>query len=244
MENTTIYQTGVEHQQFEITLSKGHYKLDVYPGNYFYQLTLPNGKVVEGSIPALVSSLEYNHANPELNAWLLDCLNWEETNHDKKADQVTKKFTVDGRNYSITFNPKTGMVNLHFPRIIIVGERKNIASPENYHEIYSLKGGMLSELLTNIIYDSGIIPDDDLELPTQKLPQYTDTIKQYDIHGWQVSISYNPVTEIIFLDLESRTEFSHLFTLPIDIPEFKVLHEGRYKEAVLDILAEYGMRVE
>lgn len=244
MEKEAIYHTGVEHLQYETELKGKHYKLDVYPNNYLYQLTLPNGKIIEGSIPELISTLEYSHTNPELNSWLLDCLNWEEINHDKKTDRITKSFTVDNRNYSITFNPITGMVNLHFPRTIIVGERKNIASPENHPEIYSIKKGMLSELLTIVIVDSGVIPNDDEELPTQKLPQYTDAIKYFDIKGWQVGISYNPTTEIIILELDSRTEYTHLFTLPIDMPDFNTLHEGRYKEAVLNILLENGMHVE
>lgn len=244
MEKEAIYQTGVEHKQYEADLKSGHYKLDVYPQNYFYQLTLSSGKVIEGSIPALISTLEYNHQNPELTVWLLDCLDWKEIKKDNKADRLTKEFTVDGRHYSITFNTKTGMVNLHFPRTIIVGERKNIASPENHPEIYSIKKGVLSSLLTNIIADSGVIPNDDNVLPEQKLPQYTDAINYYDLQGWQVGIAYNPETEIIILELDSRTEYTHLFTLPIDMPDFNSLHDGRYKEAVLAILVRHGMHVE
>ncbi|MFL3663680.1 MAG: hypothetical protein ACJ04Q_06750 [Flavobacteriales bacterium] len=244
MEKEAIYQTGVEHKQYEADLKSGRYKLDVYPQNYFYQLTLPSSKVIEGSIPALISTFEYNHQNPELTVWLLDCLDWKEIEKDNKADRLTKRFTVDGRHYSITFNTKTGMVNLHFPRTIIIGERKNIASPENHPEIYTTRKGVLSDLLTNIIADSGIIPDDDNELPEQKLPQYTDAINYYDLQGWQVGIAYNPETEIIILELDSRTEYTHLFTMPLDVPEFNSLHDGRYKEAVLDILVENGMHVE
>jgi len=244
MDKETIYHTGVEHLQYEADLKSGHYKLDVYPNNYFYQLTLPSGKVIEGSVPALISTIEHDPTHADVNAWLLDSLNWKEFPSDKETDRQTRKFTVDGRNYSITLNPKTGMVNLHFPRTIIVGERKNLASPENHPEVYTIKKGMLSELLTTVIVDSGEIPDDDNELPTQKLPQYTDSIKYYDIQGWQVGISYNPTTEIIILELDSRTEYTHLFTLPIDMPDFNTLHEGRYKEAVLDILAKHHMHVE
>ncbi|MCW8896556.1 MAG: hypothetical protein OQK62_00880, partial [Flavobacteriales bacterium] len=223
MEKEAIYHTEVEHLQYETELKGKHYKLDVYPQNYFYQLTLPSGKVIEGSIPALISTLEYNHQNPELTVWLLDCLDWKEIKKDNKANRLTKKFTVDGRHYSITFNTKTGMVNLHFPRTIIVGERKNIASPENHPEIYNIRKGMLSDLLTTTIIDSGIIPDDNKELPEQ-LPQYTNAINYYDLQGWQVGISYNPETEIIILELDSRTEYTHLFTIPLDVPEFNTLH--------------------
>jgi hypothetical protein len=100
---------------------------------------------------------------------------------------------------------------------------------------------MLSELLASVITDSGVIPDDDKELPAQLLPQHSDQIKYYDIHGWNVGNTYNPTTEVIILDLDSRTEYSHLFTLPIDVSEFNILDDGKYKEAVFDLLVKYGL---
>lgn len=238
MENTT-YLTGVEHQQYETNLEDGHYQLDVYPKNYFYQLTLPNGDVVEGAIPALITTLEQEHKNPKLDAWLLSCINWEEPN--KKDDRQTKTFTIDGRKYSITFNVDTGMVNLHFPRMLIVADRKDIASPGNFELIHSVKQGVLSELIASIIADEGEKASSEVNINTQ---YFSDNMSYFEIEGWEVGIEYKPVSDIIFLDLAPRIVYSHIYSLPEDILELDTLNRGVYVDTVFKILLDSGMQVK
>lgn len=241
MEKETIYHAGVEHQQYETELKGKRYKLDLYPQNYLYQLTLPTGKTVEGSIPSLVRSIKYNHRQPSLNAWLLKSINWK-TLKGSKEDQKTIKFTVNCRKYSMTFNSTTGEINLHFPRMIIVAARKDLASQKNFPEIHAVLQGSLTGLLASIIADSGV--DTERNTEPLELQLFSNDMKHYSILGWEIGVEYNANTDVLFLDLPPRTVYSHLFALPLDALEFEILNDGKYKDAVFQILVDHGMKME
>ncbi len=44
--------------------------------------------------------------------------------------------------------------------------------------------------------------------------------------------------------MSARTVYCHLFALPIDAPEFSMLHGGKYEDTVYKILIDAGLHVE
>jgi|GEM_PF-2555047 len=235
--------TNTNSLHFETDLRSGHYSLELIPDIYFYKLTFPNGKVKEGSLQALTSSIKYDPTNPELNAWLLKSINWEEMKQGRKENKQKKEFSVGGRNYSISFDNGSGEIDLHFPHMMVVSERRNLS--DMLPEIYYVKRGVLSELITSVIAESGAVINDDEDSAPITIPQFNDEIKYFEIlGGWNVGIGYNPINDVLFLDLDSRTEHTHLFALPLDVPEFDKLNDGEYQEVVFQILVDNDMHVQ
>lgn len=242
MKNKTREYINGKHLYYKADFRSGHYELEVIPEIYFYRLTLPSQKIVEGSIPALISRIEHDPRYPDVNAWLLDSLDWKNIQKENPKEKQVVKFTVDGRNYSITFNVNTGEINLHFPKTLIVCRRQDLASPGHFPEIHGIKQGMLSELLASFLAEYNI-DDKDMAIPLS-LPFHIDTMKYFDIEGWEVGIAYNPETDVIFLDMSARTVYCHLFALPMDAPEFSMLHDRRYEDTVYKILIDAGLHVD
>jgi len=242
MKNIPKNYTDANSLHFETDLRSGHYSLELVPDVYFYKLTFPNGKVKEGSILALISSIKYDPTFPDLNAWLLKSINWEEMKQRRKENKKKKEFSVGGRRYGICFDSRSGEIDLHFPHIMIVDERKKLS--DVLPEIYYIKHGDLSELITSVIAESGAVINDDEDSPPITIPQFNDEINYFEIQGWSVGIGYNPINDVLFLDLDSRIEHSHLFALAIDVPEFDKLNDGKYQDTVFQILADNDMHAQ
>jgi len=226
---------GVWH--FEADLASGNYQLDVTPHLFLYRLRLPNGKELEGTIPTLQSKIENYHQDPELAEWLTNALSWGDRKSNYQQWDKTEKFEVDGRSYSLSCNPRTGDIELFFDARIYVSHRRQIGTA--YPEVYGIRQGGLSDLLSAVIADAKKGEEEDPVDYKINLPVSSD-VTLYEISGWEVWIAYDPLSELLMLHLSQRTEKTHISTLEQDVMEFSSLHEGRYREEVIGILADNG----
>lgn len=231
---------------FSAELTSGYYELDVTPHLFLYKMLLPDGKKIEGTIPTLLTKIENHHGDPELTEWLTNALSWKDRASNYEEWKKKIKFKVNGKSYTMTCNPRTGDVELYFGQQIYVANRCEIASV--YPEIHGIKQGGLSELIAGIVADSLLKmkedpeedPEEDSKYDVISLPVSTDRISTYDINGWEVSVGYNPNTELLALHLSSRIERTHISTIEQDVWEFTSLHNGKYREEVIGILGNNG----
>ena len=138
----------------------------------------------------------------------------------------------------MTFNPRTGEVSLHFNPVMIVADRRHL---NDYIPVYGIDQGRLSELLTTIVRADGKELDDGkIGDVYMQLPAWSDMLEKHDLQGWNVWVAYEPSSDLIFLHMDSRTIQSHISTLETDVWELSSLHDGKYRETVMGILANNG----
>lgn len=238
-EATPIF-TDTDQLHFEGSFRSGTWKINIIPDQLFYTLTHPNGKVTEGSLPALLSTtVEHDPTYPDVNLWLKGVIDSVMDTYGSTASFQTEKFNIDGRQYSISFQ-ELGQVNLHFPETFIVCSRSNLS--DYFPEVLSIKQGSLSDLIFTILADSTVVPGDG-DSPQEGLPQYFDRVNYYQIHGWSIAIGYHPVSEVFFFSFDARVVKTHISAIGLDAPEYLVLNDGEYKKVVDGILAEHGIQV-
>lgn len=223
---------------FSAELTSGYYELDVTPHLFLYKMLLPDGKKIEGTIPTLLTKIENHHGDPELTEWLTNALSWKDRASNYEEWKKRIKFEVGDKSYSMSCNPRTGDVELYFRQQVYVAHRQNIGTA--YPEIYGIRQGELSELLTGIVADAQSEIEEDSQDYTINLPTSTDKINTYEIQGWEVSVGYDPLTELLVLHLSARTEYTHVSTIEQDVWEFRSLHDGKYREEVIGILVGNG----
>ena len=224
---------------FSAELSSGYYELEVTPHLFLYKMLLPDGKKIEGTIPTLLTKIENYHQDPELSEWLTNALSWKERESNYKAWGKSVKFSVDGKSYSMTLNPRTGDIELKFPEVIYVSHRQELGTA--YPEVYGIKQGQLSELIIDIVAETKNKVDD--TYPTKftiELPARSNKVQHYDISGLEIWISYDECSELIIVHLTSRTIRTHISTIEQDVWEFRSLHDGKYREEVIGILGNNG----
>lgn len=221
---------------FEAELSSGHWELDVTPHLYLYKMLPPDGKWIEGTIPTLLTRAENHHQDPELAEWILHALSWDYRNNNYQDWKKREKFVVDGRTYEMSCNPRTGAVELYFDRKVMIGPRSDFATVNP--EIYGIKQGQLSELITSVIADK-------IE-KFKKTPSKVDftvefdDIRAFEIDGWTVQIGYDNLLDQLMVDLDARVEHTHVSTFDQDVWEVKWLHDGKYREELIGVLADHG----
>lgn len=237
---TTPVFTDTDQLHFESHFRKGTYQIDIIPSQLFYTLTPPSGEITTGSLPALLSTtVEYGHTQPDVNLWLKGIIDSVMNTYKDTEPLQTKKFSIGGRQYSISFNDLG--VSLHFPETFIVCSRSNLSN--HFPEVLSIKQGAFSTLLGSTLADSNIIPDDNDSPQQGGLPQYCDQMNYYRIEDLSCGIGYNPVTEVFFLSFDARTVKTHISALALDAWEYSTLHHGEYKKVVDRILFDYGLVV-
>lgn len=225
---------GVWH--YEADLTSGHWELDVTPHLFLYSMILPTGEVIEGSIPSLMTKMENYHRDPELSDWVLSVLNWEDQEAKFKKHRKSISFPVENKVYTIDLNPKTGELRLHFPRQVVIVDKHEIGT--YYPEVYSIKQGSLSETLNTIVHEALDVLDK--PITWSELPLEFSDFRVYDIDGWQFSVSFQPIEDMILLDMEGRTETTHISTFEHDVWEVNNLHNGKYLDALRRALADCG----
>ncbi len=223
---------------FSAELSSGYYELEVTPHLFLYKILLPNGKKINGTIPTLLTKIESFHQDPELKDWLEGALSWKDRKTNYQDWNKTDKFELGGKSYSMTSNVRTGDIELNFGAEIYVSQRQNLGTA--YPEIYGIKRGELSELITAVVADAKGEDEDGSVDTIINLPVSSNKVEHYEISGLEVWIAYEPDGELLVLHLSSRVELTHISTIEHDVAEFRSLHDGRYREEVLGILADAG----
>lgn len=220
---------------FEADLKSGHYEIEVTPHLFLYKLTLPSGQEIEGSVPSLMTKMENYHRDPELADWVISALTWKEQSSKYEDYRKSISFPVQDQMYTVDLNTKTGELFLHFPRQVIIVDKHEIGT--YFPEVYSIKQGRLSDTLNGIVHEALDVLDKPITWSNLPL-QFTD-FRVYEIDQWQFSVAFQPLEDMILLDLQGRTEKTHISTYEQDIWEVNTLHEGKYREALKGTLNDF-----
>lgn len=227
---------------FQTDIASGHYELDVIPHLFLYTLLTSNGDKIDGNITGLLARIDHFHNDPELTEWIKGALSWDHRSNNFKEWDDSILFNVDEFVYRVTLNPRTGELRLFFPGRIIISKRQTLA--EDFPEVNSIKRGMLSETITDLLNQSG----NDFEnlKPSQvnhSLPLATKKLTEYTLEGYTVWLSYDAENDLIFIHLDGKTVHTHVSSITSDLWEFEALHVGKYKDALISVLMKHGMMV-
>lgn len=224
---------------FEATLKSGHHVLEVYNNFSRFRLKMDGRGAIEGSVNWLLNELPYKHRDPELNDWIMSCVDtsWKDAYQDS---WIKRDFMVMGYQYKVKMNPRTGDVELKFPRQVILCDPHNVL---DYHpELEHIEFGSLWEAIENTSEISWVdINTHDLISTRVSLPVSLQPSHELVINGWWFCVTYLEKRDLLFIELGERVVHTHAGSLHEDMPELEYLHGGAFEQLLINQLAEAGI---
>jgi hypothetical protein len=199
-------------------------------------LLYPDGTNEEGSIPGLISKLKYMHLDSELHAWLSSALEFKRNESHANRRKVTDHFEIEGIEYKVILDPRSGEIELHFPARIYVCKRSTMIN--DFPELSGICKCMLSSTIISILSEENPECLDPINQCIEKLSFPKGT--EYDMNGAKVWIAYNQTEDVFLIHLDSYKVLGHVLTIPSDLWEYEALHNGLFQDHLERLItAEY-----
>ena len=175
----------------------------------------------------------------ELRDWLRDVLSWEEPNNEYQRHE---KFTIDGRRFEVRFNVRTGAIRFIIPEIIVVSDRLSLAN--NFPELSTMMDGWVESLIHRLEVQSG--SNEEQQVAQYRMPAtvvFNEMNKNF-IQGVEVTTSYDSLNDAMFLRVTAQTVNSHICLIEEDLPEWRYIAHGKFREKVVEILVKNGIDLD
>lgn len=222
----------------EAKIKGKQYKLLIDASLYYYQLFLDQVLTAEGSIPAFLQLNDTLHDDADLYDWMklkFDQLNLK---FSRSVEYIEHSFNVQNRSFKVFINKHSGEVKLHFPELLILVPRKQLI--DIFPEIYGIENGVISDLLESIIAGEGVESNSDSLISETHVSFLSDQIQYHQTHGGlEFKLVFQKTTDLIYLNISDRTISTHLSSLLLDTPEIEFIQDGKYLDALFDILSKY-----
>lgn len=216
-------------------------ELTISPSRTSYNLEIWNQEPMHGRIQSLFKAARGMKKDfpEELRDWLRDVLSWEEPDCEHQRHE---KFIIDGRRFEVRFNVRTGAIRFIFPEIVIFSDRLRLA--DNFPEFYKMMNGKVESLLHRLVVESGA--HEGLQVANDQMPTTVifNEMNRNFVEGVEVITSYDPRNDVTFLKIGSQTVISHICLIEEDLPEWRYIAQGKFREKVLGTLAKNGVELD
>lgn len=175
----------------------------------------------------------------ELRDWLRDVLSWEEPGGEHQRQE---KFVIDWRRFEVRFNVRTGAIRLIIPEIVVVSDRSSL--DDNFPELSTMMDGWVESLLHRLEVQSGA--DEEQQAAEGQMPAtvvFNEMNKNF-IQGVEVTTSYDTQNDVIFLRIAAQTINSHICLIEEDLPEWRYICNGKFREKIVEILSRQGIDID
>ena len=216
-------------------------ELTISPDRRSFTMDIWYDKIRRGKILTLYREARgmENNFPYELRSWLRDVTSWEEPN---SKWQRHSKFQIEGRTFEVRFNVRTGAIRFVFPELMIVSDRLRLA--DSYRELYKMAHGKVNGLLADLVVESG--EHLGLQVANDQMPT---TVTFNEVHRnflgpWKVFTAYDSQNDVIMLQMGRRTVDSHICLIEEDLPEWRYIAKGEFREKVMEILSNNGIDLD
>lgn len=213
-------------------------ELSIDPSRTNYRLEICGQESMHGRILTLYKAARGMKKGfpEELKDWFRDVLSWEEPNNEFQRHE---KFVIDGRRFEVRFNVRSGAVRFIIPEIIVVSDRLSLV--DSFPEISMMMDGWVESLLHRLEVQSGA--NEEQEAAVGQIPAtvvFNEMNKNF-IQGVEVTTSYDAQNDAMFLRIAAQTINSHICLIEEDLPEWRYICHGKFREKVVEILAKNGI---
>lgn len=213
-------------------------ELSIDPSRTNYRLEICGQEPMRGRILTLYKAARGMKKGfpEELKDWFRDVLSWEEPNNEFQRHE---KFVIDGRRFEVRFNVRSGAIRFIIPEVIVVSARLSL--DDNFPELSTIMDGWVESLLHRLEVQSGA--DEEQEAAEGQMPAtvvFNEMNKNF-IQGVEVTTSYDAQNDAIFLRIAAQTVNSHICLIEEDLPEWRYICHGKFREKVVEILVKNGI---